>query len=615
MLIDESGPEYQKLFGNVDPWGQFTSLQPSAEVVQAQLADPSIDPNIQPTDEIDLDLNAYQAVTDLKTGTGRMVQKIALPGNVEGTFGFLASSTAALENILQYESVPGFMNPTEVYQALGQATKGVNPEKAIQAVAFTVGMSALSAMGPVGAAAAAIVGFVVAIGRAFTNRAKLAELNEEQRLIEAYKQFPPLMEPSAEVDTHTVNNSILPVLQTGDWTNLFSPRFSSSQWKAIQRNGGYAVAPGESVEGQNAFGEANEVFNPTAGVGYLPGRNRITSVLQINLDPLSNRVKQWVNGATSSNYILDQTRVIDVGDYLLNSTKFCAIAWAWATTKKRSPHLYKIDVQKLHDRWKLYCDSGINTLRELDPDKRSLDSLYKAAIGCAVGTWECLIKDGKYKQSKAHIHAQEMWRPGPIVFNPNRDPNQGCVMTPYEARFRTGGDYCLSTVYDTETSRILESISERQRYNLRHTLLCAYVRKSWGAFKNDPQLMDLLDEMRTALLEHPDRKLVNLRDVPPEETLPNGDNLRAALIKRGVGKKEFGRLASSPGWIVKPTDPAPEVPGSDTPMPWDLSGLTPIRGSTPTTPTEPTTAINLRIVAGTLAVATTAGALWWARRR
>lgn len=620
MLIDPAGEDFKTIFAGMDLYAEFSGSQPSAEVIQAGLADPSINPVAIVDDNdrsysdggISLDgINHAKAVKDIKVGTARMLLKTALPAKDDGTFGFLASSTSALEKITQYESFADDLSPTEVFEVLGQVTKGKSPTQAIQGAAFAVGMSALSAMGPVGAAAAAILGFVVAIRNAFKSR-KIAEaMAEEERIAEAYRHFPPLMEASAGkgVDDYTINTYILPRLQTGDWTPIFSPRFNGSQWVVARRNGGMALAPGETTEGEDPHGYPQKLFSTKIGaVGFLPGRNRITSILQINVPYDSSTVNLYLK---SNSKFLNHANVRDVGDFLVNSTRLSSFAWAWATSKPKSPHLYKIDVAKLHSEWKKYSKTGIETLRAIKIDSpRVLDNLYLSAIPCAIGTWQCRFNNGSYQHVNGHTFPNDMWKPPPGDFHPNRDPKQGCVFRPHEVAIKLQQGYCLSTIYDVETRLILDQVKARQIYNLRHTLLCAYVRRSWAAFSDANGLTDLLDEMRMKLLEHPDRALVDIRDVPPGEKLPNGKDLRSELIKRGVGKPQF-KLAISPGWIEKPDKPAPQVPGDTSPMPFDLAQMVIEPPQPPKLPPNPTPS-QLKFWLGAGLVGATA---WlWSRR-
>ncbi len=614
MLIEENSPEFDTLFKKLDVWEQFESYLPSHDTLVQAMGDPSLDPY----SAVNVDLLNNQGVSDLQRGTRRMIQKIVLPGNINGTFGFLGSSMQALEKIMQFESLPDLMGENEVYAKLGVAVQGQNPAQAIKKVAFAIGMSALSAMGPIGAAAAAIIGFGVAIRNAFKSKKIRDAEAKEQALLEAYQSFPPLQEPRRDVDTDTINLQLLPHLQSGDWTPIFSPRFQGASWRAIPRIGGFALALGDEEPGhKNPLGEEMSVFRPTGGVGFWPGQNRITSVIQASLDPASTRVQRYLNGF-HQDFLLEQPMVRDVGDFLVNTNKLASIAWSWVSELENSPHLFKVDVPKLHRLWSDYCQKGLQAIIERPNESRTRQDFYSSVIACAVGTWQCWHDEGRYKNIGGRHHGRDMGykghttgQAGPKTWAPNRHPRRGCVIAPYESNI--GNPRCLTTIYETQTRLILDQVAQRQRWYLRHSLLCAYVRRSWAAFQGpeNKALRDLLDQMRVTLLDHPDRQFVVLDDVPPGEPLPDGRELREELIKRGVGKgvKEFGRLAASPGWIEPPKDPAPGVsPGGR--MPFGNQTLTTPEEAEPNRPWWS----DRRVLGAGIGLAVGGGLLWWNRR-
>ncbi|MCA9689804.1 MAG: hypothetical protein KC636_09355, partial [Myxococcales bacterium] len=91
-------------------------------------------------------------------------------------------------------------------------------------VAFGAGMTALSSMGPVGMAAAAIVGFVAAIVNAFTSKKRQQAKDRKERQRAAFEDFPPLQEPKDRIDEWYVDQVIMPIMERGSWTSLFKPR-------------------------------------------------------------------------------------------------------------------------------------------------------------------------------------------------------------------------------------------------------------------------------------------------------------------------------------------------------------------------------------------------------
>ncbi|MGB1277766.1 MAG: hypothetical protein ACPG77_18620, partial [Nannocystaceae bacterium] len=334
----------------------------------------------------------------------------------------------------------------------------------------------------------------------------------------------------------------------------------------------------------------------------------ITSIIQVKVDPLLPHVQLAKNKGLFPNHVFNQSQVQDVGDFLLNTNRLAAIAWEWVSKHDRSPHLYKVNVQELHEAWAFYCRSAVELITQ--PRDDNLLNFYKGAVACSVGTWQCSFSEGKSRNIGAKIHGWDMNNPKHYrPFRPDRLREQGCVIGPVDAKAGTPS-LCLGNIYDLRTKIVLDQLAARQRWFLRHSLLCAYVRRSWGAFRGNSKLTDLLDEMRMLLLDHPDRRYVVLADVPPNETLPNGRDLKKELIRRGAGKKEIGfKLATSPGTLVPPKDPAPGVPNNNR-MPFDehLQLPEPPADEPPSFWRQP------RVVGAGLGLAVGGGLWWWNHR-
>ncbi|MCA9695869.1 MAG: hypothetical protein KC636_40200 [Myxococcales bacterium] len=478
--------------------------------------------------------------------------------------------------------------------------KGADPGKAAASILFATGMAALSAAGPIGMAASAIIGFAALVFSVFTKSKDWEEVERKERAKRAFQFFPPLQEPGSDTDEFYVRQKIFPTLQTGSWTSLFSPRFSSTkEWVGAPRNGGFAFAPGDRKETIDEYGVNTAIFEAATGVGYIPGFNRITSVVQVSLDPLGSSVEGWYNDGS---WPIQKGYVTDVGSFYLNATRLCAIVWAWATQEAASPHLYKIDFGRaddlrpgcLHNEWRGYCQSGLDYLiengnewfdwheRGLDvaggrvKDPRSPEYLFGTAIGCAIGSWACYIDSRKSTNYAPVFHRAD---PGylPEQLGSNQGLHFGCVIRPMSTRYKAQGDVrlCLTTIYHSHITTTLTKLRERQEFYLKHSLVCAYVRETWDAFK-DPKMLDLLRYCRETLLTHKDRHLVELRDVPADE-LHNGANWRDKLKASGVHPFAVtGALRAPAGaGAIEPTDdPAPQAP-ADLAMPF--SGITPDR--------------------------------------
>ena len=151
----------------------------------------------------------------------------------------------------------------------------------------------------------------------------------------------------------------------------------------------------------------------------------------------------------------------------------------------------------------------------------------------------------------------------------------GCVMDPPSMVAAAKGEACFYTLYDRYIKAVLDRVLQRQRYFLRHSLVAAYVRTTFDAFK-DPGLKTALINARKILLDHPDRMLVELDDVADDEpgTSP-GKTWKQQLRESGVKRRPpflggSGRLSSGPqpGTLIPTDDPPPKVPVYDGPMAW-----------------------------------------------
>lgn len=566
MLYDESTREFDQLFKNMDLWQPFTSALPPHEVIQQSLADPSIladsvDTNTSIHEGYSIGRLNFGAVRDLQFVTRKALQKIVLPADPTGTHGWLKADFGALTKIMEFQPLIENMSDIQVYDSLGVPRK--NAGATVAKVAFGVGMTALSAMGPVGAAAAAIIGFAAAIINAFRSRRVRADQEREERIQEAYKYFPRLQEPREEVDTWTVNNRLMPIMQTGDWTPIFLPRFKGDRWVVVERVGGFAMAPGETLDSKNPLTERQEaVFNPTGGIGFLPGANAIKSVVQVSLPEQDPRTQKWIE--RGSPFPLLPSMVKDVGSFLVNTTRLAAIAWSWVASKDNSPHLYKVDTHRLHEGWRTYCESGIAQIVNRPPNlpPREFRNLFVSAIACSIGGWRCTWGEGRHNVlTHGGSLPEQMNRNPPATFHPNRPRDRGCLIDYSEPA------KCLTNVYELRARGVFDQLRSRQWDALGRTLLCAYVRSSWAAFE-DPELRLRLDQMRGILLQHPDRMHVNIADVPPEE-MHEGESLRTRLLKSGVpAKKTANSFAARLSGLEPSTGDAPTVEGDDVAMPF-----------------------------------------------
>ncbi|MBK8262657.1 MAG: hypothetical protein IPK80_15150 [Nannocystis sp.] len=571
MIIEVGSQRYKEIFGARDFLTQpFQSRLPPHRLLVEALADPS--KSITAIDTLLADANpngvlhsaglqdihlGTQVLMHARVAASRIGGQLVLPGN-----GLSSNLADGLVDVMKNFKIPSRASDADVQAFLIEAS-------------FAVGMKALGAIGPVGKIAAAVIGFAREIIQLIKQRRLIKEDDAQRREALAYAKLPPLQEPDTQVDAWYVDQVLRPLMEGPSWTPIFSPRFDSDSWVGIERNGGFAFAPGRDENGVDDFGRARRVFTASGGIGFIPGLDQIASVVQVAHD--REILKRWSGGS----WPIHPQMVTDVGKFFVNTGRLAAVAWAWATEVDASPDLYKLHLGALHERWKRYCDGGRRYLLDNAKDWRenlgkgrvlSDDRRYLAgsAIGCAIGAWRCLPKDNGYSLLSAGVRGDELRGPGlgrQVL---------GCVMDPPAMDAYASGQACFTTIYEERIQKVLDEALRRQRYFLRHSLVSAYVRADFDAFR-DVKIRDALLGARKILLEHPDRMLVELADVAGDEPgVPTGDGKlwKDQLRARGVKEKHplmggAGRLADRPpGTLVPPREPPPKVPIYEGPLPW-----------------------------------------------
>lgn len=624
MLVEVTTPKYKDLFGGY-PFALefFQSAMMPYEAMVGCLSDPSICEQDEQNESslLDAALQNSLGARDFRLGTQYMLHSlltysssIISPDKLP-TNGVLSNLDDAVGLVMRNFVIPSRLDDEAV-------------AKALQDAAFGGGMQALGAIGPIGKVIAAVIGFAVAIAQTVKARKAAEKQGKEAMKRAVFARMPPMQQPSTFTDDYLIRDQLLPMLQGGDWTDIFSPRFESGtgEWVGIKRRYGYAFAPGTKTGGKDEAGEAADVFDPGVGLGIVPGMDQLTSVIQVSLNPEDSAIKAWIANKSLA-WPVKAAHVVDVGQFYTNTNRLGSVAWAWATQQERSLDLYKLYVGKhggpgknhLHARWKKYCDGGIQFLLENAKawqsayDKRfdDLRYVYGMSIACAVGAWRCYVKGG----TTYHPEYGEL-KPGNPRFEMGHfdglAPGYRCVLHPNQVlHVASNGRACLGSMYDTHIRPALEAVRTRQIHYLGRSLACAYVRASWGAFR-DPEMLDLLNKRRATLLEHPDRKLVNLDDVAEGERFEGGD-WKDKLRKSGVGKTtpELGKLAAK-GTIEPGDEPAPPVPEDKGPMPF--GELAPERCGR-TCQDRRRTWRTVAAVAGGLGAVGTAGYIWNKKRR
>lgn len=571
MLIDPTSARYKELFGHF-PYAliEFKGSMPQYETLVRCLVDPSICASgEQPIEKLQDFKELFARQTrDLQLGVQYLLHDLVMrPEEI------MPDSTTGLLRNLQ-STLPAITTKILVARSLSEA--GVQDE--LVNASFGLALKGLSALGPYGKIAAAIIGFGKFIFDVVRKRDQIQKANAKERELLAWSQMPPLQQPSTQTDDYLVMR-IKDRMTGGSWTPIFSPRFkATAEWVGVERNGGFAFAPGSTSPAPDLFGRGTQVFTPDDGFGFIPGLDRLTSVVQVSLRPDDPRIGKW---RYDPGYFwpIGPAMVRDVGDFYVNTCRLASVAWSWVADQDASPNLYKVHVGEpggagddhLHYLWSRYCQGAMDYLLTKVADWKTvtgsnLEYLYGSGLGCILGTWQCRLGPDSTTYAPRYQRIPEPGLPGAEMNASTSLAANGCVMSPATLRAAAEGKGCLMSLYDTHIRPMLLEVRRRQVHFLRHSLVCAYVRESWDAFK-DPALRDLLRAMRQKLLQHPDRFLVELDDVPDSE-LHLGKDWRQQLVAAGV-KKKWGPVGKLAVGTLEPTDePAPVVPRDPRPMPW-----------------------------------------------
>jgi len=577
MMVKRHSAQWTTLFGHLDE--VWTSRMPSHQVFVDGLVDPSVWPQqIDAGPTMGPSLNSA-GVRELHSLTQHGMRFLVTQIEHSQSTGILSDLGDALANVMEPQAIGRSVATNLVVPILTDTSKaGAKVASAL----FAVGMSALSCTGPIGAAAAAIIGFATFLVKLFTGRAKWKEKERKDQMRRAFQSMPPLQVAGSDSDEFQVRQ-VYAALETGSWTHLFSPRFDPKrEWVGAPRNGGYGFAPGQRFDTKDEFGIDTGRFEASGGIGFNPATGACTSVVQVSLDPIGDAVDKWYK--TGDTFPVQRAHVRDVGDFYQSTSRLCGIAWAMATQQHGSPHLYKVDVgtsdsdrdECLHNKWRRYFAGAINYIKVngqewthwenlgLSVHGRAMDRgrpefLLGSALSCVAGMWGCRKKQGwqphdqKLRKIDPPLMPEDLQAAGTGLFS-------GCVIEPRQALLTPPyGSLCLVSMYDGRLKGILDTARARQEEFLRTTVVSAYVDSKWDAFR-DPDLADQLNFVRGKLLLN-ERALaaVQLRDVPRDDTFDNKswyDQLKAA----GAGKlNKLGMRPTGAGAVEPPKGPPPKV--------------------------------------------------------
>jgi len=621
VAVLKDSPEYAKIFGTKD-FEKFVSEFPPYSVVQVAVNDPAVrrDAGLSSADAMmgmlckDLQAGSRSMVWKLAVTTGDFASNanINLPSRLMPGLEQLINS-AAIGDKLTAREVTDVVLATAADPKAGAKVAG----KVVLGVALAAVGTAVPLIGTIGAAVVAFVGALIGLLKSKQPRDPMADPAVRAEL---YKQFPPLQVQDGDLDAELVNKALLPAMVSQDWTGIYLPRFTGD-WVGLERLGGFAFARGQTKPRSTNFGEEIQTFVASPdGLGVLPGTNQCTSVLQISLDPAGAEMAQFFIHARNDPRRRPGAadRVVDTGGFYLALGRLAGLAWDWAT-RPDSPYQYRLDCLRMHAAWREHTESGIEFIKEvvfpwfgLSNDQgrirgsANLEGFYGSAVFAAVGSWACSKTGGTNHHPVFKLWADTYGLPAdqiPVqpteVFPGSR--NAGAflpILDPPTKAFQG----CMSTIYERTPAirTTLDALQRQQRYALRNSLVAAYVRSSDAAFAGDPKLLELLNTQRALLLQHEDRKAIDLRDVPHGESW-NGEDWRGALIKSGVPPKPSA-VAAVGLKFAGADDPPPTVPPvqAGPPVPWLARPVD--RGDS-----------SLPVVLGSAGVAL--GAAWWWRVR
>lgn len=589
-------PEFEAAFaGVVDRVAEFTSRMPT----HRQLQDAFLDPSLRGTLGLDsVDSILGRKTQDIRLGAQVMFFDLAADLGTQASklVSFPSDLLQGLRAVMQSAPIANALTDEDVF-AVFSGDEG----KALKAAGNVLLGAGLAAVGTAIPVVGQIGAAIVAIGRGIyavleKQKATLDRAREEYREL-LWASFPDLQTADSTTDAGQVQYGVRPILASNDWTKLVLPRFRG-EWVGVERKKGFAFAPGKTTKWSNTFGEDVQAFEPSGGLGLIPGTNVLTSVIQVSLDPRGQAMQSFLKTGYYDPRVQGPPTllrsgaqyVIDTGTVYEATRNLCILAWEQAQVRG-SPFMYRFDVKLMDERWREYCEGGIEFIKsrvfpwyaaavkyrtEDRLQDLNLEGFLGSSVFYAIGSWACDLDGGTSEHPifKMRGDGYGSWRDQ--MKHVRHYPN-----SVYSGAFLpilnpdAWWEKCMGNIYSRTPNirKTLEEFSALQRWCLRRTLVCAYVRESDAAFR-DPALLDLLRKMRAALLTSQARFGVNMLDVPEGERHA-GSDWRDQLLKSGVPKlpnKFLGgnkRVQIAPG---EQDEPEPKsvsfVPGDLVPPAW-----------------------------------------------
>jgi hypothetical protein len=639
--LTKGTPEYDAVFGGEVVSGAFVSYGPT----YTEVTNSFLNGNIAGLFNSPAVVNGGQA-RDMRNSMRFLVHDLVVNLGDQAGVNMPSNLLLGVSQLIQNSEPPASLDDAQV-TALFQAVADGDPGK-IAGALVGVGLAAVSVALPVvGLIGAAIVGLAAGIAKIVKSQGeKLDSKNAEARAL-LYRSFPPLQVEDSEMDAKCVEVVMRPMMRTRDWTRIFTPQFKGDFWIGKEREGGFAFAPGYrdgiKNEGVDQFGQVTDFFVPTDGLGVIPGTHTVTAVVQVSLvhDPAALGHEAWTNFAAGKGPdprgqvggVYGWTRVKDTGMYFNATGRAGGCLWQMATADWRNAEgltprdrarlqthgnalRYRVDILALHAAWKAWADAGLRFIRErcypwfnnyvsgsgvVDPNA-DLEGFFGTASFYAWGMWGGYVSGGTVQKPQYSKFDAPYGYSGPQLPDaPKAYGKIGSSMSSHNSGaflpIRSPLDWpdeLMATRYErgplgSSIKATLDQARYAQEYELGRTLVAAYVSAADAAFTGDPALLDRLWKLRAALLKHPDRLAIDMRDVGEDELgvpdLPHADSWREQLLAAGVpafppaalpgNQFELGAVPQKASYCEAgiwcgPSEPPPErppqAPGPDNPF-------------------------------------------------
>lgn len=583
VAISKNSELYDKIFKGENVPDSFQSKFPNYE----ELTNGFLDPSACLIRMSNKRLNGDQT-SDLRESS-RVITKdlIRNLGETDTSINFPSILIDGVFNVVKSENVSETLSDYDVLNSI-VAVKKANTSGIGGVPGLVIGgaLLTLSVTVPLlGTIASAIVGIATGIAKAIKTSNEKKELKDAGVRAALYKTFPPLQTAGSATDTAMVN-AISPFLKTNDWTCIYAPRFKGD-WVGLPRAGGYAFAPGSIEKDVDEFeSDVSEKFVPTGAIGVIPGTNIVTSVIQVSLstdpeDPYSGPFQSYMTKSGANNKYgpdprtLDGawSRVNDVGLYYPTTGQVGSMWWQIAL-QEGNWYKFRIDSIRLHKEWKEYCEGGLAYIRnkcyKWIPGNLNSDyeNYFGSGIFYGIGAWSGNVTGGTsmhpsyqtwarpFGYTRQDLVTANLYKQGDKI---NSSKSGGFLpltaVTDKNGKFISDWwcDSCMGTIYDRgyDIKSKLDDLRKRQEWDLYSSLASAYCSINDSAFVADDKLTDLLLSRRKLLLEHPDRKLININDVLEDEPglqgIKNSDSWKQQLLDSGVPAKYIKPIIKGPG--------------------------------------------------------------------